>query len=48
MRWVNKFQGEVKLYREQFGRRDLTEGERKKLAEFKEQLDALPDDGDTD
>jgi integrase/recombinase XerD len=34
---------ELTKYREQFGSRDLTEGERKKLREYKQQLENLPD-----
>jgi hypothetical protein len=36
------YKKEFLLYREQFGARTLTEGERKRLKEIKEQLDALP------
>jgi hypothetical protein len=31
------------MAKEKFGRRDLTEGERKKLEQAKEQLENLPD-----
>jgi hypothetical protein len=41
---VETYGNEIKLFREQYGGRRFTKEERKRLEEFREQMDTLPDD----
>ena len=41
---VKTYKKEVELFREQYGGRHFTKEERKRLEEFREQMDTLPDD----